>query len=290
MFVWSLINQKGGTGKTTTAIHASAALAARGKRVLLVDLDPQAHATLGLGCDVDGRPSIAEVFAGRASISDAALAVSNGIHLVPAHLGLAEFEERAERMLGPERILGSALAEVESRYDHVLIDCSPRADGALAANALRTCDTALLVVETSVFALQGALRAFDILEECAGTRLGKPLDVRLVATMYDRRTRLAREILTAMQARFGMRLFDSVIRRSVRLREAVAYGVPLQQLDPGAPAVADFEALAQEMTAIAEARPARPASATATDAEPLFPRGIDVPRPQSKEEFPTWNP
>lgn len=254
MYVWSFANQKGGTGKTTTAIHTAAALASRGKRVLLIDLDPQGHATLGLGWDGDRGPGLAEVFLGDLGLREAAVAVAGGIHLVPSHLGLSEFEERAERMLGPERILGEALSGIGSHYDHVLVDCPPRADGVLTANALRASDTVILVVETSVFALQGALRALAIFEGLGGERHGDALDIRMVATMYDRRTRLAREILTAMQARFGERLFDSVIRRSVRLREAVAYGMPLQELDPVAPAVTDFAALAQEAVQLAEER------------------------------------
>lgn len=245
MYVWSFANQKGGTGKTTTAIHAASALALRGKRVLLVDLDPQAHATLGVGYAPENRPTLAHVLLGEERLSDTIAVVAGGIHLVPSSLELAELEVVAERMLGPERLLDQALSEVRARYDWVLVDCPPRAEGVLCANAVRASDTVVLVVETGVFALRGALRAIDIFEEHA-RRIEREIDLRLVATMFDRRTRLARDVLTAMHARFGEALFDTAIRSSVHLREALAHGVPLNLVEPKSGAATDFEALCEE--------------------------------------------
>jgi len=248
MKTWALANQKGGTGKTTTSIHLAAALAALGKRVLLVDLDPQAHATLGVGRDPEQGLSVARVFRRESRLSDVVVTAPGGFHLAPSSLALGDFEELAQRIVGPERVLGQALTEVAERYDFTLIDCPPRADGVLTANAVRAADTALLVVETGAFALRGALQALEIFQ-ALGRELGRELDRRIVATMFDRRTRLAAEILIAMQQRFGRAMFDTAIRRSVRLAEAAAFGTPVQVLAPSAPAVTDFEALAREVLA-----------------------------------------
>ncbi len=281
MHVWALANQKGGTGKTTTAINLAAALAKLGKRVLLVDFDPQAHATLGLGSASEMLPSIARVFRGEARLSEIIIAAPGGFHLAPSSIELGEFEETSQRMIGPERILDRALADVDGRYDAVLIDCPPRADGVICANAVRAADAAFLVVETGAFALQGALRARAIFQEL-GRELGREIDVRLIATLYDRRTRFAREMLIAMQARFGRTMFDTVVRRSVRLREAAAFGVPVAMLDPSCRAATDFAALATEVLASTHSRSAdrsRPVDSVEHDrSTPAISRVSDVVR------------
>ncbi len=257
MQVWALANQKGGTGKTTTAINLAASLASLGKRVLLLDLDPQAHATLGLGCAGESRPTIARVFRTEARLSDVITAVPGGFHLAPSSIELAEFEEVAERMIGPERVLSRAIAQADGRYDWVLMDCPPRADGVLTANAIRAAGTALLVVETGAFALQGARQAAEIFTGIARD-MDRLLDIRVVATLYDRRTRFARELLVAMHARYGERMFDTVVRRSVRLREAAAFGVPVSELDHSCGAASDFDALARELIGVARAAASSP--------------------------------
>lgn len=254
METWALANQKGGTGKTTTAINLAAALSSRGKRVLLVDLDPQAHATLGLGVSAEGGPSIADVFLSGAPLGPLVQTHPSGFHLVPAEVRLAEFEELAERSLRPEGLLKRALAELESRFDWVLLDCPPRADGILTINAIRAATTTLLVVETGAFALQGALRARGIfeaswneLQEFDQGLDDAEFDLRLMATMFDPEQETAREFLIALQARFGEIMLDTVVRRAEVLRRAVAYGVPAETLEPDSSAVRDFVALSGDV-------------------------------------------
>ena len=248
MHVWALANQKGGCGKTTTAVNLSAALARRGQRVLLVDLDPQAHATLALGRISEEGSSITGVLCDGLSLREAIVRAPGRFDLVPADLDLAEFEEVAERMLRPERVLAGALLAESASYDHVLIDCPPRADGVLTANAVRAADTVVLVVETGVFALQGAVRARRLLEQRTRERRTPPR-WRVVATLFDRRLRIEREVLVAIHARFGDELFETAIRSSVRLREAAAFGLPVHELDPRCSAAGDFEALGDELLA-----------------------------------------
>jgi len=250
MRILAFVNQKGGCGKTTTAVHLAGALAALGLRTLLVDLDPQAHATMSLNCAPErGEVTVYDVLAGRARAEEALVAVPGGVWLLPATLELARFEEESERLLNPERRLEEALGELAGVFDVVLLDCPPRVDGVLAKNALRACSTALLVVETGAFALQGALKARTILDELA-SELAHPFETRVVATLFDNTQPFQREILVALELRFGPRLMDTVVRHHARLREAAAQGAPIQVLDPGCPAAQDFAALAQECAVV----------------------------------------
>jgi chromosome partitioning protein len=222
--------------------------------VLLVDLDPQAHATMALSIAVEElEPALADVLLHGVPLAAAVRVAPGGIAILPATLALSELEEEAGRSLHPERILREALEEAREDYDFVLIDCPPRADGVLTANALRACDVAVLVVEMGAFAVQGALKALAILREVASDSQAL-FDLRVVGTLYDPRMLLARELLVGVQARFAGQLFDTVIRHSVRLREAAACGLPVQVLDPHGPAAADFDQLAAEVQALPRAR------------------------------------
>ncbi|HVS17424.1 MAG TPA: ParA family protein [Planctomycetota bacterium] len=276
MRVLSLVNQKGGCGKTTAAIHLGAALARKGARVLVVDLDPQGHATLGLGCESESGPNLADVLSSGVCARLALREAPAGLVLMPASAHLAEFEEAAAVSLGVEGRLRRALASLALDFEYALLDCPPRADGVLTANALAASSVALLVVETGAFALQGALRALALLGETARAQEAR-FDVRVMATLFDRRTRFEREVLVALQARFGALMFDTAVRRDVRLREAVACGLPVQELSPRSRGARDFAALADEVAALRlsdgrelEAEPERAtASARTTESAPL---------------------
>ena len=281
MHTLAFVNQKGGCGKTTTAVHLGGALAYRGVRALVVDLDPQAHATMALGCAVGDAPTLADVLLHGTPVRDAIRVGPGGVALLPSTQELGEFEEAAERVLHSEGFLNRALAELDE-FEFVLVDCPPRVDGVLTANALRAADTAVLVVETGAFALQGAVKAIEVLDDIA-SHMDTELDMRVVGTLYDRRVRLARELLVGIQARFGPVMFDTVIHESVRLREAAAFGVPVQVLDPDCRAVLDFDALANE---VCELRRTIPGGGRSNDVE----RGevAGEPRKAFQGVFETW--
>jgi len=249
MRVLSLVNQKGGCGKTTAAINLGAALVDQGERCLLVDLDPQAHATLGLGCEVDRGCSINDVLVDGISPRGALVEAPGGLVLLPSSAELAEFEDLSEHRLHSEHVLRDALVEVAGDFDYALLDCPARADSVLTANALAASSVSLLVVEAGAFALQGAVRALRLFDRI-GERQGSRFDLRILGTMFDRRTRFARELLVALHARFADSMFDTVIRSSVRLREAAAHGVPVSVLDRRSRACSDFQALAGEVRSI----------------------------------------
>lgn len=251
MHVLALVNQKGGCGKTTAAVNFAAALAAKGRRVLLVDLDPQAHATMALGWAVDDEPVLLEVLQRESGVEEALVSAPGGFWLLPASEDLAEFEESSARTINPESVLAEQLDLCRLPFDEVVLDCPPRVDGVLALNALRACNTALLVVETGAFALQGAVKALRILDELQ-VEQGVQFETRVLATLFDRRTRFARELLLAMHQRFEQEMLDSVVRTSVRLREAAGMGVPVQLLDPACRASEDFDALAEEWLRLRE--------------------------------------
>lgn len=259
--VWAFANQKGGCGKTTTAVHLAGALAADGARVLLVDMDPQAHATMALGHAATTGSSIGDALMGDRPLDEVVAPIgdassSRGVWLAPAATDLARFENAVGRLVEPERALRRALASSAHPFDWVLVDCPPRADGILTANAVVASTTVLLVVETGAFSLQGALKARGLLEDMADA-LEVPLDMRVVATIFDSELDFAREVLVAMQARFGDALFDTVVRSDRRLREAAGYGTFVQDLAPESEACDDFRALAGEVRAHARPRTAR---------------------------------
>jgi len=275
--VLPFVNQKGGCGKTTSAVNLAGALAKGGARVLLADLDPQAHASLAMGIAVSG-PTALDVMRGDASIGEAAVAGPAGVRVVPATEALAQFEEEAARRLAPERALRRALEGARGDFDYCILDCPARVDGVLPANALAAATTAILVVETGAFALQGALKALKVIDEVRRDH-GVRFETRVLATLYDRRTRFARELLVALHARFGGALFHTAIHTSVRLREAAGCGQPIQELAPRSRAAGDFAALAEEI--------GRLVAGPGVGSSPLAGPAGDEPVPGPQREVPS---
>ena len=223
MRVIAIVNQKGGCGKTTTTVNLSAALAADGARVLVVDLDPQAHSTLALGVDPDeADENLYEVLAepgGVERLQEITLEVGDNLDLAPSGIVLSALEQklatepvesRTERLSAAFDSLG------EDAYDYILIDCPPNV-GLLTFNALRAASEVIIPLETSRFAIHGVeklLETIALLTE----RIGHDLNVRVLTTLYDGRTRFARKTLAEIRESFKDMCFDTVIRLNVKLR------------------------------------------------------------------------
>jgi chromosome partitioning protein len=235
----TVLSQKGGTGKTTTVRTLTDAYRRAGLSVLPVDLDPQGNLSDYFDVPADASPTVADVLAGQARAADA-------IHddVLPANLGLAEAEVILAGKMGRELTLRRALREVKRRYDLVIVDCPPSL-GLLTVNALVAADHALISSEAEYFSLQGVEQALEVVE-LAKESLHPDLDwLGVVLNIADMRLIHAREALKSLQERFGDRVFDSVIRRSVRYAESAERGISI--LDYAPDLGADYLALAAEV-------------------------------------------
>ncbi|THD35961.1 MAG: ParA family protein [Sphingomonas sp.] len=260
MTVIAVANQKGGVGKTTTAINLGTALAATGKRVLIVDLDPQGNASTGLGIHRANRAvSSYEVLIGQAAVSDAAIAtavpkldiVPATVDLSGAEIELVDYEERTHR-------LDHALAATDDRWDVILIDCPPSL-GLLTINAMVAADSLLVPLQCEFFALEGLSQLLSTVERIR-SRFNPGLAILGVAlTMYDRRNRLTEQVSSDVRAVLGKVVFDTVIPRNVRLSEAPSHGVPALIYDYRCSGSEAYMALAREL--IGRLPPAKPAIA-----------------------------
>jgi len=249
----AVVNQKGGCGKTTTTVNLGGALEALGKRVLVVDLDPQAHATLALGVspeEIDR--NLFDVLAERGrSARDVRVPVGATLDLLPSGIALSALEQKLAREegSGPSARLAEALAPLDPEYDFALVDCPPNV-GLLTFNALRAAAEVIIPLETSGFAIHGGQKLLETLALLAD-RIGNSASVRILPTLYDGRTRYARETLGEIRALFGELCFDTVIRANVKLREAARRGEPIGRFAKRANGAIDHAALAVEVLASA---------------------------------------
>jgi chromosome partitioning protein len=248
--VFAIVNQKGGVGKTTTAVNVAACIAEAGWPTLLADVDPQANATLGLGLAKDLQPSIYEVLAGAAPIGAAIRPTAiERLHLLPSGPDLAGANVELPREAGSERRLREALTGVRDDYAYILLDCPPSL-GPLTVNALVAADRVIVPVQTEYFALEGLAGLLDTLS-LVQRELNPRLTVAgMLLTMHDGRTRLARDVEREVRQHFPQLVFDTVIPRNVRISEAPSYGRPVIHHDPHCPGSDAYFELAKEVAAL----------------------------------------
>jgi len=256
MRVIAIVNQKGGCGKTTTTVNLAASLAADDARVLIVDIDPQAHATLAVGVEPDEiDENLYEVLAEPGCgerLQDIIIEVGDNLDLAPSGIVLSALEQKlaSERIdTRTERLCGALDGLPDDAYDYVLIDCPPNV-GLLTFNALRAATEVIVPLETSRFAIHGVERLLETIA-LLSERIDHDLTVRVLPTLYDGRTRFARTTLGEIRELFKDMCFDTVIRMNVKLREAAGRGVPIASYARSANGNIDHCALAVEVEASA---------------------------------------
>jgi chromosome partitioning protein len=260
--VYAIANQKGGVGKTTTAVNLAAALAGSGVPTLLVDLDPQCNATVSLGQPRTLRPNTYDMLCGAAGAGGAIHETPvDLLSLMPSGVALAGATVELPGLEGAERRLREALAAVRGRFGFVLIDCPPSL-GPLTVNALVAADGVIVPVQTEYFALEGLAQVLETIE-LVRRELNPRLEVAgMVMTMHDARTRLGRDVEHDVREHFPGLVFDTVIPRNIRLSEAPSFGVPVTLHDPYCAGSIAYVSLARELVARSRRPPGETSAVT----------------------------
>jgi chromosome partitioning protein len=249
----AIANQKGGCGKTTVSINLAACLAREGRRTLLVDMDPQGHCALGLAVPEEQiEVSVFDVLTQgsngeRVEITRSIWQITANFDLAPATTSLSQFEPMVRSASDAEDRLAEALSAVSDRYDFAIVDCPPHI-GLLTRNALSAACEIIIPVDTGYFSLQGLSKQLDTIE---AIRIGRdqPLEMRVLANLYDVRTKLGREILNELKRKFGPFMCSTFINFNTKLREGASFGQPITEYDPSSMGYRDFVRLAREVIA-----------------------------------------
>jgi chromosome partitioning protein len=281
----AVVNQKGGCGKTITAINLSAFLAQAGRRVLLVDLDPQAHATLGLTTgDVTPGRTMYDVFRTRTGGPEIALpeivrTVGENLDLAPTDILLSTIPESLAGLPGRENVLTWAFAALDDRYDYVIVDCPPSV-GLLTFNAFKACSEAIIPMDPSFFSLHGIgklFETFELLEKATNHRIAG----RVLVTLYSGRSPFVKAVLDDVNRNLPGRVYDTVVRYSVKLAEAASHGLPITRYARESAGYADYQKLANEVLALEELREVEAAAEERTTPEPVAPPPLTAAAPRA---------
>lgn len=246
--ILGIINQKGGVGKSTTAVNLAAALGSAGKQVLLVDLDPQGNATSGLGIDKgEITRCIYDLLLNDTPLHEVIIPdVAPGLDLIPATINLAGAEVELVSEMARENRLKDTLGSLRGKYDYILIDCPPSL-GLLTVNALVASDKLIIPIQCEFYALEGVTKLLDSMKRVK-SRLNPSIDIfGILLTMYDGRTMLARQVAKEVRSFFGKQVFETIIPRTVKLSEAPSYGLPITEYDPHGRGAESYTALAKEV-------------------------------------------
>lgn len=245
--VISIANQKGGVGKTTTSVNISAILAKKGKKVLLIDTDPQGNATSGLGVEKSYEISIYDVLIGETEMKEAVQESQiKNLKVCPSNINLAGAEVELVSMISREYRLKEKLEEYKEQYDYIIIDCPPSL-GLITLNAFTASDSVLIPVQCEYYALEGLGQLINTIN-LVKKHLNKELEIEgAVLTMYDARTNLSNQVVKEVKKYFDDRVYKTVIPRNVRLSEAPSYGMPITVYDPRSKGAKCYDKLVKEI-------------------------------------------
>lgn len=247
-YVISIVNQKGGVGKTTTAVNLSAFLAKKRKKVLIIDLDPQGNATSGFGFDkMELKNTVYDLLVNDEEITNVILPTQvKNVDMCPTNINLAGAEVELVSAISRETILKNAIDTVRDQYDYVIIDCAPSL-GLLTINALAACDGVIVPIQGEYYALEGLTQLIDTINMIRKKLNPKIGITGVVITMHDSRTQLTKQVVEEVQKYFGDKVFKTFIPRNVRLAEAPSHGQTIDEYDAKSKGAVAYQALANEV-------------------------------------------